>query len=102
MKDSKTFSAETLVKEREVFVFRCHDPRLGNRWMFCVPTSALQELQPNDPFVPAAAFEGLREAIYGAAYCRMRFADPMSQQELSSDDLRVVLDRALLRPGSLQ
>ena len=101
MRDSRIFSVETRVVERDVFVFRCHDPRRGNRWMFVVNTSALRELQPNDPFDPVTAFGSLRAAIYGAACRRMRFADPMSPQELSSEDLWVGLDLESSRPRLL-
>jgi hypothetical protein len=89
---SRIFQWKTWVKDGEMFVIQCHDPRRGNRWTFRVLTSTLQEVQQDVPFDPAAAFDALRGAIYSAAYYRMRFADPIYEQALSSDDLRDWLD----------
>ena len=82
------FTAETWVAGPEAFVFRCQDPRRGDRWTFCISRATLQELEPQSPFKPVAAFDALRSRIHSAASARMRVADPMVQQVLSAYDIR--------------
>ena len=83
-----SFSAETWVAGPEAFIFRCQDPRRGDRWTFCVSRTTLQELDPTQPFKPVAAFDALRARIHSAASARMRVADPLVQQVLSAYDIR--------------
>ena len=95
MKDARSFSAETWVSALQSLQFRCHDPRRGDMWTFCLSTQALHDLHPEEPFVPAAVFNTFRAAIYSAAFNRMEIADPVVQHELSAADVREGLERLL-------
>jgi len=95
MRETKSFSAEAWLRDSQASGFGCHDPRRGNMWTFCVSASALHELHPEEPFDPAAVFNTLRPAIYGAAFNRMASADPIGQHELFAADVREALERLL-------
>ena len=88
MKESRSFSSEIWVSDREAFIFRCTDQRFGDRSTFCVPRSTLQALKPRHRFMPAAAFEALRTLIYLAATERLRAAGAMVQHTLTAHEIR--------------
>ena len=83
-----SFSAETWMPGPEAFIFHCQNPRRGDRWTFSVSRSTLEELEPKDPFQPAAAFDAVRSRVHSAASARMKVADPTVQQVLSAYDIR--------------
>ena len=85
-----TFSAETWSTAREAFVFRCIDPKRGDRWTFCVGRDVLAELERTEPFVAEGAFDTWRSKIYHAAYAKMESGDPQAQLALSIEEIRRV------------
>jgi hypothetical protein len=101
MRESRCFSPEIWVAEREVFVFRCLNQRFGDRSTFCLPQSALQALKPRQRFVPAAAFDEMRPLIYLAATERLLVAGAMVRHTLTAHELRAAEARGLQAvPGS--
>jgi hypothetical protein len=100
MRDTRSFSGEAWLSDRQAFIFRCHDPCRGDLWTFRVSRPALQALHPEVPFIPAAVFDSFRAAIYSAALSRMSYADPIQQHELSAEDVREGIERLLDLPSN--
>jgi len=90
MSEARTFSAEMWVPDRDAFIFRIKDRRVGDLATFCVPGSTLHEYQPKDPFEPAAAFDALRPLIYRAALERIRTGSGAPQLVITPHELRVI------------
>ena len=72
MAESRSFSPEIWVSDREFFIFRFRDRRFGDLATFCVPEATLKELHPEHPFLRKQAFDALRSWIYEAAVRRIR------------------------------
>lgn len=86
-----SISPETWAQDRDAFVFRCHQPRKGDRWTFLVERGTLEAFAPDDESLPlTSTFDKLRPIIYAAAFSRMMYADPKQQQRIAIEDLRSV------------
>ena len=87
---TRSFSAEVWIPDRGAFVFQFRDRRFSDLATFCVPQATLRELQPEYPFLAAAAFEALRPLIYQAAVERIRTGGTMVQHVMTPHELRVL------------
>ena len=85
---SNLMGPEIWLADRDLFQFHCQDAARGNRWTFCVPGSALRDLQPDAGVNLQDAFDLFRGKICAVAISLMSFADPHAQHMISAEDIR--------------
>ncbi len=86
-----SWSHEEWVQARDVFVFRTIPSPQGQRWTFCIPRRALEELCPEEELEPDECFARYRSAIYSAAERHAAAGDPSKQIVISASEVRAAM-----------